>query len=48
MVKAAGFVPRIVQLWVRNITALANSYRETQSHIHFNLNYARWSPYRKI
>jgi len=26
MVKAAGFEPRIFQLWVSNLTALANSF----------------------
>ena len=42
MVKAAGFEHRIVQLWVRNLTVTANSFRETQSHKNVNLKLVRW------
>ena len=47
MVKAPGFEPRIFQLLVRNLTALANSF-EKYSHIKFNLKLERWSHIAKM
>jgi len=52
MVKAAGFEPRIVQLWVRNLTDSANSFQETHKHIQCTLKLTswlpRWPPYCKM
>jgi len=52
MVKAAEFEPRIVQLWLRNLTDSASSFRATHKYIKCTLKLApwlpRWSPYCKM
>jgi len=52
MVKAAGFEPRIVQLWLRNLTDSASSFRATHRHIKCTLKLTpwlpRWPPYCKM